>query len=1062
MGAGEVALRVHVIGRFSVEGFSEHELGSRKARTALRLLAVAAQRPVSADRIADVLWPHEQPTDRPGQVAVIMSRLRRVLGPQRITHGDSGYALEVDWLDLTAAAELLAEAERRFAAGNPAAALAAAVSARELLAQPPLDDEVWLEHERRAVGRLAARSRQLVSRVALAAGDIATGVEAAEQAIDADPYDEEGLRLAMAGLAAQGRASSALALYERVRAQLADDLGASPSDETEAAQIAVLKGLPVPGIEVALRIRAQRRGAGDRLAGRADELRVLDASFDSIRDGTPRVVIIEGEAGIGKSALAAGWIGGLDRATRVLEVRCDQLSRVLPLQPALLMLRTLLRGAGASDARELLGADATLLEPVIDWHGIAAPAQDTTQLLASSPSGSALLFAALARVVARACTAPSVLWIDDIQRADPLTVAWIAELARTTDLPLVILLTRRTAEGDTPEPDRTITLTPLSLDDAAQIVGAERAPELHRRSGGNPLFLSALAGTDPESELPESIQRAVIDRCAEAGADAATLRDAAVLGAAVDVDVLARVLKMDPIPLLGQLETGMRLRLLEERDGSYAFRHEIVREALEASVGSPRRALLHRNAARVLAAQPDADPMLIAHHARLSGARAIAAAALTSASRIAADRFDYPAALGFASEAITAEDSTAARLQRATVLLRLARYDDARADAEVAVTRGDDLRAYEVAGAIAYYCRDFARAEALGRALLEAAETPEQRAQGHVIQARALHAQGAISAAAEQLAAAMRLCTTHRLRRPASVVASLEVHMGEPDLAIAAIESSSFGGDATLSTIYTPVHAHFIHGYALATLGRAGEALQVLERASGEAHRRGLIRYESLGANMSAWVYRNIGEVRRAQEYNQAAGDGARLAGYRELEVYSLLDPCDDDLASGDIDAAESRIDVARTLMREPYAYSWRHRLRVSLLEGRIALQRDQPDRALAIATALRAEATGRCAPRYVRLGEIVALEAQTALGFEPPDPAALRTLSAALATVAGVEAWWLLGDLGAASGSSLCVELAAAHRDRVAASLEPRMRRAFIAYSDARLDRISTRGRIA
>jgi DNA-binding SARP family transcriptional activator len=1062
VGAGEVALRVHVIATLRVEGFTEHELGSRKARTALRLLAIAAHRPVSADRIADVLWPIEQPSDPPGQVAVIVSRLRRVLGAERITHGDSGYTLDVDWLDLTAAAELLAEAERRFAAGNPAAALAAAVSARELLAHPVSDDEVWLEHERRAVGRLAARSRHVVSRVALAAGDIATGVEAAEQAIDIDPYDEEALRLAMAGLAAQGRGSSALAVYERVRAQLADDLGTSPSDETEAAQIAVLKGLPVPGIEVVLRARTDGPGGAGQLAGRAHELRLLEAAFDAVRGGTPRVVVIEGEPGIGKSALVAAWIGGFDRATRVLEVRCDQLSRVLPLQPALLMLRTFLRGAGEQDARDLLGTDAALLEPVIDWHGTATAAEDTTQLLAASPGGSALLFAALARVVARICVAPSVLFIDDVQRADPLTVAWIADLARSTGLPLLLLLTRRTGEGEVPETAQTVRLAALSLDEAAQMVGIARAEELHRRSGGNPLFLSALAAADPNSELPESIQRAVMDRCAEAGDDAPTLRDAAVLGTRVDVDVLARVLKVEPIPLLERLERGMSLELLEERDGSYAFRHEVVRDALEASVGSPRRALLHRNAARVLITQPDADPMLIAHHARLSGARSIAAEALTSASRIAADRFDYAAALGFVSEAITAEDSTAARLQRAIVLLRLARYDEARADADVAVKRGDDLRAYEVAGAIAYYCRDFARAEALGRELLDAAQTHEQRAQAHVIRARALHAQGDVGAADEQAAIAMRLCVTHRLRRPTSVVAWLKVHMGEPELAIAAIESSSFGTDATLSTIYTPVHGQFTHGYALATLGRAGEALGVLGRASEEARRRGLVRYEAVGANMSAWVYRNIGEVQRAQECNRIAGDGARAARYRELEVYALLDPCDDDLASGDTAAAEARMQAARELMREAYAYAWRHALRLSLLEGRIAVARDQPDRALAIASALHPEATRRFAPRYVRLAEVVALEARARLGLEPPDVATLRVLSDALATVAGLEAWWLLGHLATVSGSSQCAEFAAEHRDRVAASLEPRMRAAFVAYSDARLDRISTRGRIA
>ena len=148
--------------------------------------------------------------------------------------------------------------------------------------------------------------------------------------------------------------------------------------------------------------------------------------------------------------------------------------------------------------------------------------------------------------------------------------------------------------------------------------------------------------------------------------------------------------------------------------------------------------------------------------------------------------------------------------------------------------------------------------------------------------------------------------------------------------------------------------------------------------------------------------------------------------------------------------------------MREAYAYSWRHELRLSLLEGRIAVARDQPDRALAIVKALHIEATSRFAPRYVRLAEIVALEARARLGVDLPDVATLRVLSDALTTVAGVEAWWLLGHLATVAGSPQCAEFAIEHRERVAASLEPRMRAPFVAYSDARLERISTRGRIA
>ena len=55
------------------------------------------------------------------------------------------------------------------------------------------------------------------------------------------------------------------------------------------------------------------------------------------------------------------------------------------------------------------------------------------------------------------------------------------------------------------------------------------------------------------------------------------------------------------------------------------------------------------------------------------------------------------------------------------------------------------------------------------------------------------------------------------------------------------------------------------HGYALATCGRAGEALGVFERATAEGRRRGLTRYAALGVNFGAWVLRNIGEPAHAR-----------------------------------------------------------------------------------------------------------------------------------------------------------------------------------------------------
>ena len=1056
------ALRMHVIDGLSVDGLAEHQLGSRKARVALRMLGIAQGRAVSVERLADVLWLDDQPRDPPAQLAVLMSRLRGVLGSSRISHGDAGYSLHADWIDLIAASELEAEADRRLREAEPAAALAAALAARALLAHPALDDEAWLEEERRAVERLSARARHLVARAALAAGDLATGVEAAEQALDEDAYDEESLRLVMAALAAQGRSSSALALYERMRLRLADELGTSPSELTDAAHVAVLKGLPVPGILVGSPQSGRRARSGHTgLPGRDEELEALDGAFQRAQAGTPVAVVIEGEPGIGKTAVASAWTDRLGNETVVLAARCDQLSRSLPLQPVLHMIRNHLRRVGTDVGRELLGSDATLLEPMLDWTSAEAePFVDIAQVQASSPAGLAVLFAALRRVVRRACTLPAVLFVDDVQRADPLTWAWIADLVASPDLSLLVLLTRRSGEGEIPAQAMRLPLPPLSIEAARQIVGEEHAASMHERSGGNALFLTQLASADGHAEPPESIQAAVLDRCSEAGTAAGTLMSAAVLGASIDIDVLAAVVRTDPIRLLEDLDVGVRLGLLEARDGAYGFRHAIVREVLDASTTSPRRALLHREAARVLSGSSGSDPLLVAHHARLSGARSLASVALTAASRIAADRFDYDTALALATEAVDADDTSPARIQRAIVQLRLTRFDAAQADAEHAINAGSDPQALEVAGSAAYYTRDFERAATLGEALIEQAGDPSQRVQGQLIRARALHAIGDVAGADALMEQAMAASRMHRLRQPTSVYAFLKVHMGEAGLAISAVEASPYATLDAVSTIYTPVHGYLAHGYALATCGRAGEALGVFDRATAEGRRRGLTRYAALGVNFSAWVLRNLGDIARACSGNEEALGGARETAFRDLEVYATLDPCDDALADSDVAPATRAMESARVLMQDIYAYRWRHELRVKLLEGRIALLQGEPERALALAEQLIAAATDRYAPRYAQLGEVVRLQARARVRAEEPTVDALAELSASLSAVAGIEAWWVMAELAAALNSGACFDHAAAHRDRLATSLNAPERAPFLAYSGTRLERIRTRGR--
>src|SRR4051794_34790342 len=97
-------VRARVLGEFEIEGLAPRQLGSRKARTLLKILALAHGRPVAVDRLVECLWPNEEsaPSRPDEQVAVLVSRVRAVLGPERLLRTDGGYALLYDWLDLEA------------------------------------------------------------------------------------------------------------------------------------------------------------------------------------------------------------------------------------------------------------------------------------------------------------------------------------------------------------------------------------------------------------------------------------------------------------------------------------------------------------------------------------------------------------------------------------------------------------------------------------------------------------------------------------------------------------------------------------------------------------------------------------------------------------------------------------------------------------------------------------------------------------------------------------------------------------------------------------------------
>jgi DNA-binding SARP family transcriptional activator/tetratricopeptide (TPR) repeat protein len=1049
-------LRVRLLGDVQVEGCDSAALGRRQARTLLKILALHHGHPVAIDRLADCLWVDEQPARAADQISVLVSRLRGVVGADRIRRTDAGYTMTVDWLDVDALEEYANETEWRLASGAIAGGRAAASAGLALIRGPLLADEPdpwWAEAERSRADRLVGRLYHAAAAGALAAGDATEATMLAEGAMAADPFDEAALRLLLAALVRSGRPASALAAYAAFRARLAEELGVSPSPETEAVHEAILLGTDRPGAPDQVAADLDRRPAVD-LPGRADAIARLDAILDRAVAGHGQVGVIEGEAGIGKSALLGAFgLRAEDQAVTVVQVSGDELGRTLPLQPLLDVVEELIRRRGADGANaadDVIGPDAAVLGPLLGFQRAPAAAAQLAALT-DPGAGQALVFAAVSSVLRRqAEQGPLAVLIDDLHLAGPATAAWLAQaVRRLADCRVAIVAARREEEGAPVPGVEAIRLGPLDLDAAALVVGEERASELHARSGGHPLFLVELAaagagaGAGEGDELPATIRQAVEGRCARAGPAAVTLRTAAVIDTTVDLDLLAVVTGERPAVLLDHLEEGARRRILVE-GSTFGFTHALVREALASTVGATRSAFIHREAGRALSQRPGADPLIVAHHARLGGDLELASASLTVAARGAVARFSQDAAAGLLDEAIALHDTADARIERARVLSILMRYTEAQDDIGAAQAMGAGAEALEAGAWAAHFQRRFP--EALALADQGAAQATTQ-ADGGELRASCLALGGWVSLVVGDLPGAGSRLTLAVEEQPGNRLAQawlgwLRVNQGRPDDAAALVHPEPTGGLAAYR--FPNMYALMAGTMALAMLGRPDEALATVETLRDEMERMGAARWSARPLNLRAWIVRNLGEATEADELNQAALEDAGRLDMAEPLANGLLDLAAGRLMAGDLDGTRSYLDEAELRSEVEHAFRWRHQLRSRLLRARLDLAAGDPSAALSRAEALIVDTVAIGAARCEVQARLVAAmaTATAAAGGPPADRAEVQGLLDRLALVAGIESWWLTADVAAAFGVDAWADLA---RRRVA-TLLPRADR----YRDA------------
>jgi predicted ATPase/DNA-binding SARP family transcriptional activator len=340
-------MRVELLGPLRVldDSGAEVAVPAGRQRALLARLALEPGRVVAADALVDALWPDAPPANAAGALHTQLSRLRRLLG-DRIATAANGYRLSAVATDADEFERHVARCEAASREDAPAAVRDHADAALALWRGPSelarhdfaAAALVRLTARRDAVAALRADARLRLERPE----DLLPELAAAHAA---DPADEPCAARYMRALAAAGRQSDALAVYDRVRAALAEDLGVDPSAMLEAAQRDVLNGI-APAQTPPNRLPQPLTAC----LGRESELDALPALLTA-----NRLVTLTGPGGTGKTRLAV-------EAAHRLAARGDtvRLAELAPVTDASRIAEVVIDALGFGESILTRGGDAPL------------------------------------------------------------------------------------------------------------------------------------------------------------------------------------------------------------------------------------------------------------------------------------------------------------------------------------------------------------------------------------------------------------------------------------------------------------------------------------------------------------------------------------------------------------------------------------------------------------------------------------------------------------------------------------------------------------------------------
>ncbi|MEX2196899.1 MAG: AAA family ATPase [Thermoleophilaceae bacterium] len=724
-----------------------------------------------------------------------------------------------------------------------------------------------------------------------------------------------------------------------------------------------------------------------QLLERAEELAAVERALAAARDGSGRCLVLEGQAGLGKSRLlAAAREAAAGAGAAALHGRGDELEAEFSFGVALQLFAPALAAAAPRERERLLSGAAALTRPLFDAADAPGAADEREQAF-SVFHGLHWLAAGLAE------GAPLLIAVDDAHWADALSLRFLNYLLQRLDeLPVAVIVALRPGAG---EPQRrlaarlaahplseALALGPLSEGAVTELVtarlGAAATPELCQAcataTGGNPFHLqeltTALAADGPSAADPvrrveelagDAAGRALLARLMALPAAAGRLAEAvAVLGDGAPLGDAARLAELDPDAAAAAADELARSAMLGPGT-PLAFTHPIVRAAVYEHIPSASRARGHATAAGLLA-EAGSDPERVASHllAAHGAAEPWAAGALREAARHARARGAGRAAVRYLRGAVAQTDGG----ERADVLLELAVAEAYAHDPEAPGRATEALDAlapgHERAAAAHRLGEAFggggdhqAAATVLERGIAELEDgSPEGAGDGDLLRTLgalrvalggfeyATRAPGGLDAIVERAArgeasAAERLMLAHS--------ALAEGLTGGSAARVGRLAHAALGREDPSDRGVSPVSSRILAATALVVADELVEAADVLSAAIAAARQRGSVLVFATASHARAHAWYRLGRLEDAVADSQAAIDASRYGWEPELpSAHAVLALALMEL--GEMTAAAAALDLPGGEERWSASFTWNDYLEA---RGRLRLLSGDPEAAL-------------------------------------------------------------------------------------------------------------------